>query len=178
VETVSRRHRPGHRGNASCAFTLTNVSGRLPQEVEVFVWRRRGNEIEVLVLRRCADLGGYWHCVAGAVEPAESWAEAASRELREETGLAVEVVDSGIRYRYAATDVTPERRRELPPQASEIEVACFGAEAPPTAEMRLDWEHDEHAWVSVAEAESRLRWPAVARAMSAVVPGAAGGQTP
>src|SRR5690348_17916689 len=39
------------------------------------------------ILHRSPVQGGYWHVVAGGVEPGETAEEAARRELREETGL-------------------------------------------------------------------------------------------
>ena len=65
-----------------------HVSGmsavRLP--FEVFVIVRRGDSY--LVLHRTPRGGAYWHGVAAALEEGESFAQAARRELEEETGLS------------------------------------------------------------------------------------------
>src|ERR687897_1885228 len=61
-------------------------------EIAVFVTRRDGGE--VLLLRRVRSGGGYWHVVAGALEPGESAREAAARELEEETGLVAALGDA------------------------------------------------------------------------------------
>lgn len=69
----------------------------------MFVSRKGG--ADVLLLRRSAPQGGYWHVVAGGVEPGETSIAAAERELREETGLiatveaeaGVEVVETSTR---------------------------------------------------------------------------------
>ena len=50
----------------------------VPAEVAIFVTRRRGQE--VLLLLRAPSGGGYWHVVAGAIE-AGGTSEAAQREL-------------------------------------------------------------------------------------------------
>jgi 8-oxo-dGTP pyrophosphatase MutT (NUDIX family) len=143
------------------------MSTRRPHEVEVYLWRGRGDP-EVLLLRRCARLGGFWHVVAGAVEPGETEAAAAARELREETGLDVAVADSGVRYAYPVDD---DRRHLFAPEVREIAVACFCAEVPEGAEIRLDWEHDELAWHPISRAAQVLHHPAVARAMEGAVTG-------
>ena len=146
------------------------MSGRRPREVEVYLWRRAGAGVEVALLRRAPALGGFWHCVAGAVEPGESDGEAAARELREETGLAVEVADSGVRYAYP---VDADRRHLFAGDVSEIAVACFTAEVPRGARVVLDWEHDELAWHPLERAGQVLRHAAVADAMARTVAGAA-----
>jgi 8-oxo-dGTP pyrophosphatase MutT (NUDIX family) len=107
---------------------------------EVFVFVRRGEEF--LVLRRSELQGGYWHGVAGGIEEAESPAEAAARELAEETGLVAEPADLGRSYVYSG-----------------VTVHCFETEAPAGWEPLLDWEHDEARWCSRAEAEALLHWP-------------------
>jgi len=53
---------------------------------EVLIHVRRGDEF--LVAHRSPESGGYWHTIAGAVEPGEAFHVAALRELHEETGLA------------------------------------------------------------------------------------------
>lgn len=57
--------------------------------VFVYVFRRCGESWEVLQLRRAPDrfMGDTWQFVSGGIEPGETAADAALRELREETGL-------------------------------------------------------------------------------------------
>ncbi len=124
---------------------------RLPREVFVVV--RRG--ADYLVLRRSPPRGGYWHGVAGALEAGESAAEAAARELREETGLDAPLVDLGRRFLYELEPWEPRYATGL----GRITVDCFLAEAPAGWEPTLDGEHDDYRWCSAAEAEELLYWP-------------------
>jgi dATP pyrophosphohydrolase len=138
---------------------------RAGAEVAVFVTRSNG--VEVLVLHRSAAQGGYWHVVAGGVEFGETVAEAAQRELEEETGLlakpaaGVEVVE----YVYSLTEEPADRRNQCDPSVAEVEVTCFHVGAPDEWEPRLDWEHDGHRWCAPGEAFELLRWPATAQAL-------------
>ena len=127
---------------------------RLPYEVFVFV--RRGDEF--LVLHRSPRQGSYWHGVAGALEAGESWAEAAARELLEETGLAAEPLEVGEPYAYPVDDF-PEYGRQVPDGATEILVHSFLVDAPQGWEPVLDWEHDEYRWCTPVEAVELLYWP-------------------
>jgi ADP-ribose pyrophosphatase YjhB (NUDIX family) len=124
---------------------------RLPQEVFVFV--RRGDEL--LVLRRSREPGGYWHIVSGALETGETYAQAAGRELREETGLDAEIVDLGRSYTYEPEAWEPHYVEGGPP----IRVESFLAEAPAGWEPTLDWEHDDYRWCDAASAAWLLYWP-------------------
>jgi 8-oxo-dGTP pyrophosphatase MutT (NUDIX family) len=107
---------------------------------EVLVVVRRGSEF--LVVHRSPENDAYWHLVAGGVEEGEAFADAAVRELREETGLAaaVEPLDSPFEYEG-------------------IRVESFVAEAPSGWEPMLDWEHDDYRWCSREEAAELLYWP-------------------
>ena len=87
-------------------------------EIAVFVTRK--SAAEVLILHRSAVQGGYWHVVAGGVEPGETATAAAERELREETGLVanaeagVEVVE----YVDALTEEPADRREQYDPSVA------------------------------------------------------------
>jgi 8-oxo-dGTP pyrophosphatase MutT (NUDIX family) len=107
---------------------------------EVFVFVRRGAEF--LVLHRAPEHDAYWHGVAGGVEAGEAFADAAVRELREETGLEAAPVPLDHRFRY-----------------EQVDVECFVVEAPAGWEPRLDWEHDDYRWCTAGEAEALLYWP-------------------
>ncbi len=127
---------------------------RLP--FEVFVVVRRGECY--LVLHRSPRGGSYWHGVAGALEQGESYAQAAARELLEETGLVAEPVEIAEPYAYPLSE-QPEYRLVVPPGTTEIVVHAFLVEAPPEWEPELDWEHDEYRWCSREEAVELLYWP-------------------
>ena len=120
---------------------------------------RRGGEF--LVLHRAPRYDAYWHLVAGAEEPGESAAQAAARELREETGLdpADMLVDLGRTFTYALADESPSVRERFAAATAEVVVACFTVEAPPLWEPTLNEEHDEYRWCDVDQAEALLYWP-------------------
>jgi 8-oxo-dGTP pyrophosphatase MutT (NUDIX family) len=139
-------------------------------EVAIFVTRKGASE--VLVVHRSPEQGGYWHVVAGGVEPGETAEQAAARELREETGL-VAVVTAGVEvteYAYPLTEEPAERRATYDPSVVQVEVTCFRVSAPDDWEPELDWEHDDHRWCAADEAVELLRWPATASALRQLVP--------
>jgi len=134
-------------------------------EVAVFVTRKSGSE--VLIVHRSPEQGGYWHVVAGGVEPGEALKEAAVRELREETGLAANVTVGVkvVEYVYLLSEEPANRRNRYDPSVAQVEVTCFPVNAPDEWEPTLDWEHDAYRWCEPGEAVSTLRWPATAQAL-------------
>jgi dihydroneopterin triphosphate diphosphatase len=135
-------------------------------EVAVFVTRNRRSE--VLLVHRAAPLGAYWHTVAGGVESGESPAEAAVRELREETALdGVELVpvETVVEYAYSVAEEPPERRTLYAPGLTAVPVTCFLVDAPDDWEPTLNWEHDAHRWCAPDDAVGTLRWPDTAAAL-------------
>jgi 8-oxo-dGTP pyrophosphatase MutT (NUDIX family) len=128
---------------------------RQPHEALVLV--RRGDEW--LVLHRTPTFEAYWHVVAGAVEPGETAAEAAVRELAEETGLDAAVVDLERPFEYPLAEESEAVRARFAADVVAVRVDAFLAEAPPGWEPRLNDEHDDYRWCSADEAEALLFWP-------------------
>jgi 8-oxo-dGTP pyrophosphatase MutT (NUDIX family) len=103
----------------------------------VVVWRARDGSREFLVLHRAHEgpdsVGDWaWTPPSGARMPGETPDQAAKRELREETGLALAIAP----------------RAGTPSQ----DVALYVAEAPTDAQVMLDAEHDTFLWLPVEEA--------------------------
>ncbi|HLX20094.1 MAG TPA: NUDIX domain-containing protein [Gaiellaceae bacterium] len=107
---------------------------------EAIVAVRRGGKI--LVVHRSRENGGYWHLVSGGVEAGETDAEAAVRELSEETQLETTVESLNFSFMHDG-----------------IHVEAFIADAPTSWEPVLDWEHDDYRWCTRAEAVELLYWP-------------------
>lgn len=107
----------------------------------------------LLVLHRVHE--DYWHVVAGALEHGETFAEAAARELREETGLDARPHDLGLEQTYAIT----EREQPLyPPGTAAVVIANFHAVAPPGWEPTLNEEHDRYTWADFEAASGMMYW--------------------
>jgi 8-oxo-dGTP diphosphatase len=100
----------------------------------------RREDGRVLLLRRAAastHFGGMWEVPGGKVEPGEDFDEALRREVDEECGLEIEIVGPAGVSSF-----------ELP--AIRVLVLCM--EARPTGgEVRISFEHEAYAWVSVSE---------------------------
>jgi len=60
---------------------------RLPIQIEAIIFRRNGNLIEYLLLKRLPHRNGFWQPVTGGLEEGETRTEALHREIREETGI-------------------------------------------------------------------------------------------
>lgn len=125
--------------------------------VDVVVLRGAGAALEVLLLQRgpSGRCPGSWEMVHGHIEAGESPADAARREVREETG-----VEPAQFYNLS--------RVELFYQHGPDEVAMvpvFVAFLPAGAEVRISHEHAAAAWLAPAEARERCAWAREARAL-------------
>ena len=118
--------------------------------VDVFVVRRHPDGWRVLVLQRAPGVRcpGAWEAVHGSIEPGELPAEAALREVREETGLAVE--------RLYTVTTNPFYL----PKLDVVQIAIvFVAFVPLAGDVVTAEEHEAHAWLPLDAAIERLLWP-------------------
>jgi dATP pyrophosphohydrolase len=129
--------------------------------VDLYVLRGTGSVLECLVLRRASGgrCPGSWETVHGHIEPGETPADAARRELEEETGLALERL-----YNLSRVETFYQHRLD------EVAlVPVFAAFVALNAAVRTGAEHDRFEWLPTAEARVRFAWPREARGLDDVV---------
>jgi 8-oxo-dGTP pyrophosphatase MutT (NUDIX family) len=134
---------------------------RVPRDVSIHLFTRNGQSASFLMLRRIPTRGGFWQGVTGAPSAHESDAQAAVREVREETGFDVSanLLCIGVEYRYRLSSEVA-RKGIYAAHVRAIQVVSFGAEVPEQTAPRLDPdEHDAFVWCSYQEAAEMLDWP-------------------
>ena len=129
--------------------------------VDLYVLRGAGASLECLVLRRAPGgrCPGSWETVHGHIEPGETPAQAAVRELEEETGLSPLKL-----YNLSRVEAFYQHARD---QVSLIPV--FVAFVAGDLGVGLGPEHDRFEWLPAAEAGRRFAWPREARALEDAV---------
>jgi dATP pyrophosphohydrolase len=129
--------------------------------VDLYVLRRAAGALECLVLRRAAGgrCPGSWETVHGHIENGETPADAARRELAEETGLAPERL-----YNLSRVEAFYQHRLD------EVAlVPVFAAFVAPERQVRMSVEHDGFEWLPPEDARRRFAWPREARALDDVM---------
>jgi lipoyl(octanoyl) transferase len=124
------------------------------ESVCVFVFRHAGEAIEYLVLRRRPARGGFWQSVSGHVRGSESAAQAARREVIEETGLAPTRVV--LLEKVNVFFIPGDECVHLEP--------CFGAEVE-AGDAILSEEHEEQRWVGCDQAIRLIAFDGVREAL-------------
>ncbi|MBI3632330.1 MAG: NUDIX domain-containing protein [Candidatus Vogelbacteria bacterium] len=120
------------------------------KKVQVIIFRRIGNRVEILLLQRASD--ETWQPVTGGVEEGESYLNGATRETIEETGLTLFVkIVEGI---YSFSFKNPEGHR----RAGLVTEEVFAFEAPISFKPTLSQEHINFMWVSPEEAVKKLKF--------------------
>ncbi|MCJ2556487.1 MAG: NUDIX pyrophosphatase [Candidatus Thermoplasmatota archaeon] len=130
---------------------------RQPVQVLVHPLRLVGWDWEFLLLRRLPSRGGFWQGVTGGVEGQESLADAARRELIEETRLQPIVLQS---IDHSCSYPMDEGLRQSHPEVNEIEEHVFFAQVDGGSDPLIDpEEHDRFIWCRLEEAIELLHWP-------------------
>jgi 8-oxo-dGTP pyrophosphatase MutT (NUDIX family) len=109
---------------------------------------------EILLIRRSPGriLPGLWQCVSGTLEGDERVAQAALRELREETGFGPADIE-------AFYDLDLVNQFHEPSVDGVVTAAVFAVRLHPDAEPTLSIEHDGAQWHAPEEAHDQVIWP-------------------
>ena len=129
--------------------------------VDLYPLRQGPAGLEALVLRRGPHgrCPGSWEAVHGHIEPGEHPADAARRELQEETGLVPLRL-----YNLSRVELFYQHRQD------EVAlVPVFVAFVTAGAEVALSDEHDRAEWLPAEEAGRRFAWPRERRALADAV---------
>lgn len=124
-------------------------------------------ERRYLLLRRIASQGGFWQSVTGSLEDGETHADAAVREVLEETAIS-STVDQLIDLEVLNTfEIAPLWRDRYAPGVTHNEERCFALKAG-ECEVKLDLlEHQAYAWEPYERAVKLLYWESTRRAFAA-----------
>ena len=124
---------------------------RRPLSVLVIVHTAAG---EVLLLRRLQPFD-FWQSVTGSLQPGETHAEAASRELQEETGL--ESCDLRFSGSQRVFTIDPRWRHRYAPGVTENTEFEWRCRLPARQPIRLNRrEHSAYCWLPIDEAIDRV----------------------
>jgi len=122
--------------------------------VDVYAIDPRADGWRVLVLQRSDDTKRprSWEAIHGSIDPGETPARAALRELREETGLAPHKLYSVTVHPFYIVS------------ADTVQLAItFCAFVDSAQAVVLSHEHRDSEWLSLAQAKERLTWPRAGR---------------
>lgn len=117
-------------------------------------------ELDVLLIER-ADHPEHWQSVTGSVEAGERLANAAVRELAEETGIDAAAHGGVVDWQLSNVfEIFAKWRHRYPPGTTRNTEHVFGLEVPARVPVRLaPREHLRHAWLPWrAAAERCFSW--------------------
>jgi dihydroneopterin triphosphate diphosphatase len=120
---------------------------------------------QVLLLER-ADHPGYWQSVTGSLDHGETTAQAAIREVAEETGIDAtqyQLKDWDLNYTY---EIYPEWRHRYAPGVTENREHVFSLLVPATLSVIMaPREHINCIWLPHTEAANKVFSPSNASAI-------------
>lgn len=121
------------------------------------------HDLQVMIMER-ADKPGFWQSVTGSLEVNEVPAEAAMREVLEETGLVANQYIFSDWHKSNVYEIYPHWRHRYAPNVTENTEHLFGLLLPgPLAITLAPDEHLQYEWVDWREAANRVfSWTNVA----------------
>ena len=138
-----------------------------PRSVQVVIFAEANGERQYLLLKRAASHGGFWQSVTGSLEEGETHAQAAVREVFEETGIELgqhQLIELGVINNF---EIAPQWLSKYAPGVTTNEEVCFALKVE-KCETRIDpAEHEQHIWVNRETARKMLYWESNKRAFDA-----------
>ena len=119
--------------------------------IEAHVFRKSGNDIEFLLLKRSDDdelYPGSWQMVSGSIDENEKAYAAALREIKEETGL--------IPLKFWVVPNVNSFYNQVKDKI--IMIPVFAALVERSSKVILSNEHSEFKWKKKEEAKKMLLW--------------------
>lgn len=149
--------RAGGRANQGGGVATSSGSGgsvsslfKRPESVLVVVYTA---DLDVLLICRQTP-AGFWQSVTGSLESEETPAQAAVRELAEETGIVAAVNDHGTSRSFP---ISAAWRRRYAPGVTENLEHEFSVQLPARCDIVLDpAEHSEYCWLPIVEAIAQV----------------------
>ncbi len=130
-------------------MVTSSTAYKRPESVLVLIYTGTG---QVLLMER-KQPEGFWQSVTGSLEVDETPQQAAVRELLEETGLEMAVVETGIENRFP---ILPEWRHRYHPDVVENREYVFTLGLATPCKIRLNPnEHSKYEWLDMQTAMQR-----------------------
>lgn len=129
-----------------------------PRSVQVVIFAESASGREYLLLKRIASHGGFWQSVTGSLEEGETHAEAAVREVYEETGIILREDELMALNVINVFEIAPQWRGKYAPGVTHNEEVCFALKVN-KCEVHIDpREHEQYVWVDDETVPQMLYW--------------------